>query len=68
MAITIEFASDPKPPYAFKPVVYERLVKLCMDICKRNGEKRRHYDTPKPAGCLSKMRDGLRAYFGCYGN
>ena len=39
-AITIECASDPKPPYAFKPVVYETLVKLCIDICKRNGKKK----------------------------
>ena len=39
-AITIECASDPKPPYAFKPVVYETLVKLCIDICKRNDKKK----------------------------
>ena len=39
-AITIECASDPKPPYAFKPVVYETLVQLCIDICKRNGKKK----------------------------
>ena len=39
-AITIECASDPKPPYAFKQVVYDTLVKLCIDICKRNGKKK----------------------------
>lgn len=39
-AITIECASDPKPPYAFKTVVYNTLVKLCIDICKRNGKKK----------------------------
>ena len=39
-AITIECASDPKPPYAFKPIVYDTLVKLCIDICKRNGKKK----------------------------
>lgn len=39
-AITIECASDPKPPYAFKPVVYETLIKLCIDICERNGKKK----------------------------
>ena len=39
-AITIECASDPKPPYAFKPIVYDTLVKLCTDICKRNGKKK----------------------------
>ena len=39
-AITIECASDPKPPYAFKAIVYETLIKLCIDICKRNGKKK----------------------------
>ena len=39
-AITIECASDPKPPYAFKPIVYDSLVKLCIDICRRNGKKK----------------------------
>ena len=39
-AITIECASDSKKPYAFKPVVYNTLVKLCIDICKRNGKKK----------------------------
>lgn len=36
-AITIECASDAKEPYAFKDAVYNKLVKLCIDICKRNG-------------------------------
>lgn len=35
-AITIECASDLKSPYKFKPVVYNKLVDLCVDICKRN--------------------------------
>lgn len=37
-AITIECASDNYHPYAFNAVVYESLVKLCTDICKRNGK------------------------------
>ena len=37
-AITIECASDTSEPYAFKDVVYNRLVELCTDICKRNGK------------------------------
>lgn len=37
-AITIECASDNTEPYAFKDVVYKRLVELCIDICKRNGK------------------------------
>lgn len=37
-AITIECASDSKEPYAFNDVVYEKLIELCADICKRNGK------------------------------
>lgn len=34
-AITFECASDSCAPYAFNAVVYDKLVKLCVDICKR---------------------------------
>ncbi len=37
-AITIECASDATAPYAFKTNVYEKLIDLCADICKRNGK------------------------------
>lgn len=37
-AITIECASDTAAPYAFKDVVYNKLIELCVDICKRNGK------------------------------
>lgn len=37
-AITIECASDTTAPYAFKDVVYNKLIELCTDICKRNGK------------------------------
>ena len=39
-AVTIECASDTTEPYAFKDVVYQTLIKLCVDICKRNGKKK----------------------------
>lgn len=39
-AITIECASDSSEPYAFKAVVYDKLIDLCVDICKRNGKNR----------------------------
>lgn len=39
-AITIECASDKLEPYAFNDAVYNRLVDLCIDICKRNGIKK----------------------------
>ncbi len=37
-AVTIECASDTSEPYAFRDVVYETLIKLCADICRRNGK------------------------------
>lgn len=37
-AITIECASDTTEPYAFRDIVYQTLIKLCADICKRNGK------------------------------
>lgn len=37
-AVTIECASDATAPYAFKDVVYNKLIDLCVDICKRNGK------------------------------
>lgn len=36
-AITIECASDVTYPYAINDKVYKSLIKLCVDICKRNG-------------------------------
>lgn len=39
-AVTIECASDKTHPYAFRGIVYDRLVELCVDICKRNGKKK----------------------------
>lgn len=39
-AITIECASDTTEPYTMNNNVYETLIKLCTDICKRNGKKK----------------------------
>ena len=39
-AVTIECASDKTEPYAMNSKVYNSLVKLCTDICKRNGKKK----------------------------
>ena len=39
-AVTIECASDTREPYAMNSKVYNTLVKLCVDICKRNGKKK----------------------------
>ena len=37
-AVTIECASDTTAPYAFYDVVYQSLINLCVDICKRNAK------------------------------
>ena len=39
-AVTIECASDTKEPYWMNDKVYQSLIKLCADICKRNGKKK----------------------------
>lgn len=39
-AVTIECASDTSEPYAFRDVVYQKLIALCVDICRRNGKKK----------------------------
>lgn len=39
-AVTIECASDLKEPYAMNQAVYTSLIKLCTDICRRNGKKK----------------------------
>ena len=37
-AVTIETASDTYYPYAVNSAAYEALIRLCADICKRNGK------------------------------
>ena len=37
-AVTIECASDKTDPYAMTNAVYEKLIALCVDICRRNGK------------------------------
>lgn len=39
-AVTIECASDTKHPYTMNSKVYAALIKLCTDICRRNGKKK----------------------------
>ena len=39
-AITIECASEAYAPYEMSNEVYESLIKLCTDICKRNGKNK----------------------------
>lgn len=39
-AVTIECASDKTSPYAFNQKVYDSLIRLSVDICRRNGKKK----------------------------
>lgn len=39
-AVTIECASDKAEPYAFNSTVYNKLIELCADICRRNGKNK----------------------------
>ena len=39
-AVTIECASDKTEPYAMNSKVYDSLIRLCTDICRRNGKKK----------------------------
>lgn len=39
-AVTIECASDATDPYTMNAAVWDALVRLCVDICSRNGKTR----------------------------
>lgn len=39
-AVTIECASDKTEPYTMNSAVYATLIKLCTDICRRNGKSK----------------------------
>ena len=46
-AITIEVASDTKNPYAVTDAALAGVIKLCADICKRNGIRKLVWSTDK---------------------
>ena len=39
-AVTIECASDMTDPYTMNNTVYEKLIDLCVDICRRNSKNK----------------------------
>lgn len=39
-AVTIECASDVVAPYSMTSAVWQSLIELCIDICKRNGKNK----------------------------
>lgn len=46
-AITIEVASDPGHPYKCTDAAFEALIRLCADVCWRNGIQRLVWSTDK---------------------
>lgn len=69
-AITIECASDSTHPYAFKDACYKKLVKLCIDICQRNGIKKMLWinNKEKALNYESKAGEGIFTVHRWYAN
>lgn len=63
-AITIECASDSYEPYAINDKVYKSLIKLCVDICKRNGIKKLMWKADKSLiGQVNKQNMTVHRWF-----
>ena len=57
-AVTIECASDKTSPYAFNTTVYNQLIELCADICKRNGKTKLLWISDKDKALAYEPKDG----------
>lgn len=57
-AVTIECASDTTRPYAFNDVVYNKLITLCVDICKRNGLNKLIWISDKAKALAYEPKEG----------
>ena len=55
--ITIECASDCYSPYKFNEVVWQKLIDLCTDICKRYGKKKLIWLGDKQKTLSYKLKD-----------
>ena len=63
-AITIEVASDTYHPYRVKDVAYKSLIKLLVDICKRNGIKELKWKADKSLiGQVNKQNMTVHRWF-----
>lgn len=63
-AITIEVASDTTHPYAVRDNVYEALIDLVVDICKRNNIKRLLWEGNKDLiGTISRQNMSVHRWF-----
>ena len=57
-AVTIECASDKTSPYAFNSTVYNKLIELCVDICKRNGKTKLIWISDKDKALAYEPKSG----------
>lgn len=57
-AITIEVSSDKGAPNKLAPAAYEKLILLCIDICKRNGIKKLLWLGTKEKSLAYQPKDG----------
>lgn len=63
-AITIEVASDSKAPYAVTDAAYASLIKLLVDICKRNNIKKLLWQANKSLiGQVNKQNMTVHRWF-----
>lgn len=63
-AVTIECASDKTDPYAINSKVYASLIRLCADICKRNGIKKLLWQADKSlVGQVAKQNMTAHRWF-----
>ena len=63
-AITIEVACDPYEPYAITDAAYEALVRLCTDICARNGIEKLLWEAdPNLIGQVERQNMTLHRWF-----
>jgi len=56
-AVTIECASDTRHPYTMNSKVYASLVRLCVDICRRNGKTKLLWLGDKSKSLTYKPKD-----------
>ena len=57
-AVTIECASDKTSPYAFNTTVYNMLIELCVDICRRNGKTKLLWISDKDKALAYEPKSG----------
>lgn len=63
-AITIEIASDTTPPYRVNDVALKSLIKLCVDICKRNNIPEMRWKNDKSLfGQIDKQNVSVHRWF-----